>query len=77
MHVVQMTLDEDLLAAVDAEVRRSGTTRSAFAREALRQALELRRTRREEARHRKGYERHPVRPGEFDGWDSERAWGDE
>jgi metal-responsive CopG/Arc/MetJ family transcriptional regulator len=34
-----MTLDADLLAALDKVVRRLGTTRSAFAREALRAAL--------------------------------------
>jgi len=36
---VQMTLDEDLVEAVDEAVKRLGTTRSAFARDALRQAL--------------------------------------
>jgi type III restriction enzyme len=30
-----------------------------------------------EARHREGYRRFPVRPGEFDLEESERAWGDQ
>jgi hypothetical protein len=29
-----------------------------------------------ERKHRAGYERKPVRRGEFDGWDNEQAWGD-
>lgn len=73
---VQITLDEGLAAEVDRAVAEHGTTRSAFTRDALRDALaKLRRLAREE-RHRAGYERHPVEPGEFDGWDDEQAWGD-
>jgi type III restriction enzyme len=30
-----------------------------------------------EARHRRGYLRVPVQPGEFDVWESEQSWGDE
>jgi ABC-type polysaccharide/polyol phosphate transport system ATPase subunit len=29
-----------------------------------------------ERRHRAGYERHPVEPGEFDAWEDEQVWGD-
>ena len=29
-----------------------------------------------EKRHRRGYERHPVRPDEFSGWEQEQAWPD-
>jgi metal-responsive CopG/Arc/MetJ family transcriptional regulator len=36
MKTVQMTLDENLVEAVDREAKRIGTTRSAFARDALR-----------------------------------------
>ena len=39
MKAVQMTLEEDLVAAVDRVARRLKTTRSAFARDALRVAL--------------------------------------
>ena len=39
MKTVQMTLDEGLVDAVDKAAKRIGTTRSAFAREALRAAL--------------------------------------
>ena len=62
-----MTLDQTLVEAVDGAARRLGTTRSAFTRRALAEALERMQVEALEERHRRGYERHPVRPGEFDG----------
>lgn len=76
MKTVQMTLDESLVEAVDRAAKDLGTTRSAFARDALRAALENLRERELERRHRTGYERHPVAPGEFSDWEDEQAWGD-
>ena len=73
---VQMTLDEDLVEAVDEAAKRLRTTRSAFTRDALRRALARLREEQLERKHRRGYERHPVKPGEFDSWDSERVWPD-
>jgi hypothetical protein len=29
----------------------------------------------DEMKHAKGYARHPVQPGEFDGWENEQVWG--
>jgi hypothetical protein len=29
-----------------------------------------------ERKHAEGYARHPVEPGEFDGWEKEQAWGE-
>lgn len=74
MKTVQMTLDERLVAEVDRLVEKLGTSRSAFTRDALRSALEERRVRELERRHREGYERHPVELGEFDVWEDEQAW---
>lgn len=76
MRTVQITLDEELVKAVDKAVKRLGTTRSAFARDALREALARLRQEQLEHKHRKGYERHPVNPGEFDLWESEQVWPD-
>ena len=76
MKIVQMTLDEDLVGAVDRAVQRLGTTRSAFARDALRDALLRLKERDAERRHREGYERQPVGPGEFSDWEDEQVWGD-
>jgi metal-responsive CopG/Arc/MetJ family transcriptional regulator len=77
MKVVQMTLDADLVAAVDRVVRRLKTTRSAFARDAFREALAKYREKELEQKHRLGYQKHPVERGEFGIWQKEQRWGDE
>ena len=77
MRMVQMTLDDELVGAVDKVVKDLKTTRSSFTRKALRDALERYHARRLEEQHRKGYARHPVRRGEFSEWEKEQNWGDE
>ena len=77
MKTVQMTLDEDLVEAVDRLARRLKTTRSAFARDALREALAKYRVKELEQKHRLGYQRHPVISGEFDIWQTQQQWGDQ
>ncbi len=74
MRTVQMTLDEELVAKVDRAARKLGTTRSGFARQALKDALRRLDLRRLEAKHRRGYAARPVRRGEFDVWESEQVW---
>ena len=74
MRAVQMTLDEALVRDVDKVAKKLGTTRSAFARAALRAALASVASEEEERRHRSGYERKPVRPGEFSDWEDEQVW---
>jgi metal-responsive CopG/Arc/MetJ family transcriptional regulator len=76
MRTVQMTLDDELVSAVDKIARRMGTTRSAFTRQALQEALRRIHTANLERRHREGYARKPVRRGEFSVWEKEQAWGD-
>ena len=76
MRTVQMTLDVGLVEAVDGAAKRLGTTRSAFTRRALSDALERLRIEALEQRHRRGYERHPVGSDEFSGWEDEQAWPD-
>jgi metal-responsive CopG/Arc/MetJ family transcriptional regulator len=76
MKIVQMTLDEDLIQAVDKVTRRLGTTRSAFTREALREALIKQNIERLEQQHRQGYENRPVARDEFSAWEDEQVWGD-
>jgi metal-responsive CopG/Arc/MetJ family transcriptional regulator len=75
MKTVQMTLDEELVAAVDRAAKKLGTTRSAFTREALRTALERIRVEALERRHRDGHARYPVEPDELSDWESEHEWG--
>ena len=74
MKTVQMTLDEELVRAVDRAARRLRTSRSAFTRRALRAALAHLQAEDEEERHRRGYERNPARDDEFDVWEEEQAW---
>lgn len=77
MKTVQMTLDESLVREVDRAVKRLGTTRSAFARDALRDALNRIRVRELEKRHRDGYSRNPVTRQEFAVWEGEQVWPDD
>ena len=77
MKTIQMTLDEDLVSAVDRVVKKLGTSRSAFTRTALKEALKKVRIGELERRHREGYARKPAPRGEFDLWESEQVWGDE
>jgi metal-responsive CopG/Arc/MetJ family transcriptional regulator len=76
MKTVQMTLDEGLVEAVDKAAKRIGTTRSAFAREALRVALGKARVKEMERKHREGYLREPVGKGEFSVWEDEQVWSE-
>ncbi|MCK8601860.1 ribbon-helix-helix domain-containing protein [Desulfoferrobacter suflitae] len=76
MKTVQMTLDEDLVKEVDRVSKQLKTTRSAFTRKALREALERYRIEQLERKHRRGYERHPAGVDEFSVWEPEQAWGD-
>ncbi len=77
MKTVQMTLDEDLVLAVDRVSKQLHTSRSAFTRKALREALARYSREQLERKHRQGYERHPVAADEFSVWETEQAWGDE
>ena len=75
MKTVQVTLDDALIEAMDHAARSLGTTRSAFIREALQAAFTGLQERKLERKHRAGYERKPIEPGEFIDWESEQAWG--
>jgi metal-responsive CopG/Arc/MetJ family transcriptional regulator len=77
MRTIQMTLDDDLVTAVDRVSKELRTSRSAFARKALRDALARCTLEQLECKHRRGYERYPVAVDEFSVWETEQAWGDE
>ena len=76
MRTVQMTLDENLVVAVDKAAKRIGTTRSAFTRDALRTAIKNIRVTELERKQREGYTRKPVKHGEFSVFEDEQVWGD-
>ena len=77
MRTIQMTLDDDLVAAVDRVVKKLHTTRSAFTRKALKDAIRQVNIDLLEKKHQRGYERHPAGNTEFSVWESEQEWGDE
>ncbi|MBN1516097.1 ribbon-helix-helix protein, CopG family [Candidatus Sumerlaeota bacterium] len=77
MRTVQLTLDDDLIIQVDRISKEIHTNRSAFTREALREAILKFKRERLEQKHRRGYERRPVTESEFSAWDDEQNWGDE
>ncbi|MBI5097738.1 MAG: ribbon-helix-helix protein, CopG family [Nitrospirae bacterium] len=75
MRTIQMTLDDDLVAAVDMVVKKLKTSRSAFTRKALKDAVKQVNINVLEKKHKKGYERYPVGKTEFNVWESEQEWG--
>ena len=77
MKTVQMTLDEDLINAVDQVVKELNTNRSAFTRQALWEAIKQLKIRQHEEQHRLGYEKFPKSESEFGNWEPEQIWGDE
>jgi metal-responsive CopG/Arc/MetJ family transcriptional regulator len=74
MKAIQITLDDALLARLDAdeEVRRDG--RSAVLRRAADEYLRKRRKRVIADRYAKGYGAGPGLGREFSGWEEEGAW---
>lgn len=77
MRTIQMTLDDTLVDAVDRVVKELHTTRSAFTRKALQDALVRYKLEQQELKHRRGYEKDPVSRDEFSVWEAEQLWGDE
>jgi len=77
MRTVQMTLDDDLVELVDKIVKKLKTTRSAFTRKALEDAVHSINIKHLEEKHRKGYELYPPKKPEFSVWEREQEWGDE
>lgn len=76
MKTIQMTIDEPLLEEVDYAIQKLNMNRSSFIREALQLALHLLKIRQMEESHAEGYEKHPVKPGEFDIWYDEQSWSE-
>ena len=77
MRTIQMTLDEELVKSVDFIVKDLKTTRSAFTRDALREAIKRYQIKCLEEKHRLGYKRKPASKNEFSIWENEQEWGDE
>jgi len=76
MKTIQMTLDDELVENVDKVVKKLHTNRSAFTRDALRDALEKYNARQLDQKHSQGYRKQPVEAVEFSIWEDEQEWGD-
>ena len=74
MRTVQMTLDEELVVQVDRVSKQLCTSRSAFTRKALREALTRYNLEQMERKHQQGYKRQPVAKDEFSVWENEQAY---
>jgi metal-responsive CopG/Arc/MetJ family transcriptional regulator len=74
MRTIQVVLDERTLRAADRAAKRVRVNRSALIRAAINHYLRDERARELERRHKSGYERLPVEPGEFDVFDRELVW---
>ena len=55
-------------------MEKPSTTPSDFTRGAMVDAMPKIDHEELDRRHREGYERHPVRAGEFDAWEDEQVW---
>lgn len=77
MTTVSITLDDEILQAVDTLSKTLGVTLSKFMEHALKLALQQQRIRELEEKHKQGYLNKPVQAGEFSNWEDEQAWGDE
>jgi metal-responsive CopG/Arc/MetJ family transcriptional regulator len=71
-----MTLEDELVKSIDQAAKRLHTTRSAFTRSALREALHNLMVGQMEEKHRRGYRIHPVSKEEVGVWEKEQTWGD-
>ena len=76
MRTVQMTLDDQLIESIDEAAKSLKTTRSAFTRAALRDALKKLHVSSLEQKHKQGYVAHPVSKKEFSVWEEEQDWED-
>jgi len=75
MKPIQITIDERLLARLDADGETKRDGRSAVIRRAVQEYLRLRRRSRIAAAYRRGYGSHPVE--DLAGWVGEGAWPEE
>ena len=73
MRTVQMTLEPDLVEAVDHAAEKLKTTRSGFTRSALIAALKNIKTLDLEKKHRAGYLKSPAATDETEGWEKEQV----
>lgn len=74
MQIIELTIDETLLAKLDQAIASLSLTRSAFIQQSLEAALRQQEVLAQERRHAEGYASTPVQPDEFDEWERVRVW---
>ena len=77
MKTIQITIEEELLAALDRTLKGTTRRRSAFIRQSIAGELKRLKHKRLEEIDRRGYQAGPVEPGEFDVEKARLAWGGE
>jgi metal-responsive CopG/Arc/MetJ family transcriptional regulator len=73
MKMIEITIDQSLLAEIDQVIFSLNTTRSAFIREALQLALRRYKIKEMERKHAEGHARYPVQADEFDVWEGKQV----
>ncbi len=75
MKTLQLSFDDNLVAALDMATQKLGWTQAEFIRKSLWSSIERLDIMLKEKKHRLGYRNQPVESGEFDIWEDEQAWG--
>ena len=73
---MELQISEPLLQRIEQAARLAGVSTADFMLQLLRRSLREWTTVDLEQQEIEAYMRQPVQPGEFDGWESEQAWGE-
>ena len=76
MKIIELEVEDSMLAEVDRATRELEMTRDDFVRTALERAVRQREIIAQEQRHARGYRNHPQTDEEIGEWDAERTWGE-
>lgn len=76
MRTMELQINEMLFQRIEQAARLAGISTAEFIQYLLRRSLREWTTAELEQQEIEAYKRQPVQPGEFDGWESEQAWGE-
>lgn len=76
MRTMELQISETLFQRIEYAARLAGISTAEFIQQLLRRSLHEWTTAELEQQEIEAYQRQPVRAGEFDGWESEQAWGE-
>ncbi len=75
MRTMELQISETLFQRIEQAARLAGVSTVDFMLQLVRRSLREWTTAELEQQEIEAYKRQPVQPGEFDGWESEQAWG--